>query len=362
MKELPKLYGLDSKGGIKEWYITVEGDTFTTHFGKLGGKITPKVTKVKGKNIGRSNETSPEEQAILEATSKWNKQKDKSYCEDVDNIQPLHNPMLAYPYEKYAHKVEYPCYVSAKLDGLRCLAMFDKGASEVVLKSRGGKVYPTPEHLSQELTDALTELSAYVENPMLDGELYKHGLPLNEIVSAGRKPEDSSHKLSFHVFDVAVENVPYIERQGFVQGLDKKFILPVKHIKIESEEEISPLHDKAVRVGYEGVMIKNAKGLYKFDHRSSDMLKYKEFKDAEWKILDVVEYEAGLGKFICDCPESTDPKSKEFDVVMGSLKERKEFLDNKEVYIGKDLTVKYQAKTKYNKPQFPVGIAIRDYE
>ena len=48
---------------------------------------------------------------------------------------------------------------------------------------------------------------------------------------------------------------------------------------------------------------------------------------------------------------------------MGSMAERAEFLRNKELYIGKMITVRYQARYKGTMlPQFPTGVAIRDYE
>ena len=73
------LYGKDKNDGFKVWHIHTSGDTFVISHGKEGGKMTTKITKVEGKNRGRSNETTAEQQAILEAESRVNKQKDKGY-------------------------------------------------------------------------------------------------------------------------------------------------------------------------------------------------------------------------------------------------------------------------------------------
>jgi DNA ligase 1 len=52
-----------------------------------------------------------------------------------------------------------------------------------------------------------------------------------------------------------------------------------------------------------------------------------------------------------------------FTVTLGSMSERAEYLANKNLYIGKLITVKYQARYKATLlPQFPTGVAIRDYE
>ena len=64
-EELPKLFGLSSKGKVKEWQVIVEETKegyadLIIRTGYVGGKIRdiPKTIK-KGKSIGRSNETNP---------------------------------------------------------------------------------------------------------------------------------------------------------------------------------------------------------------------------------------------------------------------------------------------------------------
>ena len=89
-------------------------------FGKKGGKIQKKITRIDvGKNIGKANETTYLQQAVSEAESKINKQKDKLYSEwqHVLHSRILPRPMLAHTYDKHAHKIKFPCYVQPKLDG-----------------------------------------------------------------------------------------------------------------------------------------------------------------------------------------------------------------------------------------------------
>lgn len=356
---LPKLFGLDSKGCIKEWSVVVFKDTVQVHFGKLDGKIQTKTTFCKGKNIGRSNETTPEEQAILEAQSKWNKQKDKSYCEDVNNIQPMLNPMLAQDYNKAGHRIKFPCIGGFKLDGVRCTV--SRVGSEPVLKSRGGKVYPTPKHLSE----ALSQLLKATQGIPVDGELYIHGVPLNEIVSIARKPENHTEQLEFHIFDVCDTELPNYVRQEMLEDLRivglLEWPLALVHTEVVTcEDHLKSLHGSYVNEGYEGIMLRNNLGMYKFDTRSSDLQKYKEFKDAEYQIIDVVQDKDGFGVFVCDCPDSLH-EDKTFKVMLkGTHEERKAVWDNKDSFLGSWLTVKYQALTPFNIPQFPVGLRLRE--
>ena len=77
-KSLPMLYGVSRIGKVKQWQPAVQGNedgtaTIIIHSGYVGGKIReiPKLIK-KGKNIGKSNETTPFNQAVSEIESKWN--------------------------------------------------------------------------------------------------------------------------------------------------------------------------------------------------------------------------------------------------------------------------------------------------
>ena len=71
---LPTLYSLNSNGSVQQWTISVKNNLITKEYGQVGGKIQTTSDFVKkGKNIGRSNETTPDDQALLEAKAQWEK-------------------------------------------------------------------------------------------------------------------------------------------------------------------------------------------------------------------------------------------------------------------------------------------------
>jgi DNA ligase-1 len=114
-----------------------------------------------------------------------------------------------------------------------------------------------------------------------------------------------------------------------------------------------------VNQGYEGIMLRNYKGVYESGKRSNDLQKYKEFMDSEFAILDVMVAKDDGSVFLV----RNDLNDRTFTVTLGSMVQRAGYLTNKELYIGKEITVSYQ--TRYKKtllPQFPTGVAIRDYE
>src|SRR5277367_1861233 len=84
MKTLPTLYKRASTGKIQIWMIGVEKSTIITVHGQLDGKSQRTEDVIKeGKNIGKSNETTAAEQALAEATSKWEGKIKKGYVEDI---------------------------------------------------------------------------------------------------------------------------------------------------------------------------------------------------------------------------------------------------------------------------------------
>lgn len=164
----PILYKYTNTGSIQQWQIIVQGNTFYTIEGIKNGKFTQsKPTICEGKNIGKVNETTPEQQALAEAQSKWQKKVDKGYSEVLTKEKKFFEPMLAFEREKYEKLLfTVPTYVQPKLDGVRAILKDGK------LTSRNGKQIVSCPHLE-------------IPNWFLDGELYSHKLKedFNKIIS-----------------------------------------------------------------------------------------------------------------------------------------------------------------------------------
>lgn len=360
-EDLPLLYKRDTKKGIRTWKTWVEGDTVLVESGTMFGKKVIKAYKAKPKNVGRSNATTAEEQAKLEAESKWKKQLDKNYHKSLEECnqeeKQLENPMLAYPYDKKSHLVDGSWYAQPKLDGLRCLIRLE--GSQIVYKSRGNKRYATLSHLDNAARIALQELP---EGVILDGEIYCHGMPLNEISSAVKKKNKDTEKLQFWWYDIYVPDVTCEDRLSMMsksflaavlKGDLKNKIIPVETSYI-NKENIKKYHDIYVEAGFEGLILRNPKGLYTLNQRSSNLLKYKEFEDTEFKIVGRAYDKDGLLKLVCETKTG-----EEFEVVpKGGVEYRKE-LDKQSNLLDKLLTVQHQGWGVNGLPLFPVGVAIR---
>lgn len=353
--KFPTLYGKDKNGSYKVWQVWTEDDELYIMHGKENGKMQEKRERVEGKNIGRSNETSPSEQAILEAESRWKKQVDKGYRENKEELECLPLlPMLANDYLKQGHRVKYPCYTSKKLDGARCLAI--RHEDGVQLKSRGGKDYSVT-HIQEELMKVMEV------GDIWDGELYIHGKYLEEITSAVKKRNQDTPSLSFIVFDVVNDKV-FDERLGDLnivkyklQNSGVEHVRTLGYFATENEDHMKQLHKQFVSEGYEGIMLRNCNGLYESGKRSADLQKYKTFMDEEMQVVGVEEDRNGNAVLRV----SDKVAGVSFTVCYGDFDERKRQLQNPANYIGKWLMVKYQNRFKDSKlPQFPTGVMFRD--
>lgn len=178
------LYALNKDKSFQEWKVFVIGAHVEVRFGKEMGKMQSKMTYCEPKNVGRSNETTGPQQALLEAQSKWEKQVRLGYRENKRDLLTEENfsPMLAHDAIKRSKSIVYPAYVQPKLDGVRALVTLDKNGIPV-FNSRGNKTYPVQGALLRQVKE-LAEHSGFDK---FDGELYIHGLSLQKIVALAKK-------------------------------------------------------------------------------------------------------------------------------------------------------------------------------
>jgi DNA ligase-1 len=380
IKTLPRLYGTATNGKIKiiEYYVEelADGtcDIVNVH-GYLDGKQqTDRRNISAGKNIGKANATSIEQQAISEMESKWQKKKDDNYTENESGKTSEEEtsllPMLAQRFTERKHHIKYPCLVQPKLDGVRSIATVTNDS--VKFSSRKDKPYNTVDHLTKDMLEIFKVSNGTVL--LIDGEIYKHGLTLEEINRRVKKDRgEATDELNFWVFDIANENIPDGNRQEMLdiyfnasdnKSMEKFSIKRVPTYTCNSEEEVKKYHDQFVQEGFEGVIVRNMNGKYIFDKRSNDLQKYKEFLDDEFEIVGVTSGKGREeGAIIFSCAVKNPKGVETFEVrSRGSIEQRREMMKGADKYIGKLLTVRYFALTELNVPQFPVGITVRDYE
>lgn len=354
VQEVRELFATDKGDKIKHWTIHVEGNEIVVRHGRFNGKMQEKRTTCKGKNLGKTNETTDEQQALLEADSKYNKQIDKLYRPTIEEASTVGQvlPMLAKNYLDSGHRIQFPCYVSPKLDGVRCIATLDREGN-VTLNSRGGKTYECPNHIRKELVSLWQQTGVN----KFDGELYIHGLPLQDIVSAVKKPNENTGKLVYHVFDIPSDK-PWEKRLADLNNVNDHWSNPnsieiVPNSEVASEKDAEYELYKWIKRGFEGIMLRNKGGMYEYNHRSADLQKWKLMQDLEAKVVDVSPDKLGEGVLICEFGKI------QFACKMKGTHESR-LQSEMEKLVGKWITVKYQTLTKDEVPQFPVGLCVRE--
>jgi ATP-dependent DNA ligase len=274
-------------------------------------------------------------------------------------------PMLAHKFDDSRVDWSQPVYIQPKLDGVRCL--FTKDGAY----SRTGKKFMNLRHIEMALK------SFFDDSPdiVLDGELYNHKLKhdFEKIISLVRKQKptdtdrlDAQHLVQFHVYDY-FDGVMYDSYKTRMQHLvsSNLYDAQVKYVPaklVDSYNYARKLHAEFLDQGYEGSIIR-LDGLYKHG-RSYDLMKFKDFSDAE---ATIVGYELGkgkrtgtIGKFLM-----MDDEGVQFGCPPGkgyNYKDLSKMLLNINDYIGQRATFTYFQRTQAGSYRHPLFKCIRNYE
>jgi ATP-dependent DNA ligase len=365
--ELPKLFKYTQTGAVQEWQIFFDNGEYYTVSGQVEGKkITNVPTKCKGKNIGKKNETSPEQQAELEARAKWQKKRDEGYTDDVDALDGAnpqrYDPMLAKDYADYSDKLTFPVYSQPKLDGLRCVVT-RHGAY-----SRQWKPFATLQHIREALRPLFDK---YPELIAFDGEMYSHDLKdkFEEIVSIVKQPKASAedierckNQIKYHVYDIVTkDNQNFKQRRAdynlLVREANSPYVCAVTTLCADDQKALDKAYRGYMADGYEGQMIRTWNSSYQHK-RTKDLLKRKDFHENEFEI---VGYKEGKGsREGCIILRLAMSDGTEFDSVpVGGVEYQQRLWNRRLDILGMQATVKYQNLSSDGVPRFNNTIKIR---
>jgi len=157
-------------------------------------------------------------------------------------------------------------------------------------------------------------------------------------------------------------DLPYGARKEILDSLLQNVpenVVRVKTVKVDDESQVMHLHNLFVHDGFEGTMVRDPGMNYEINKRSYSLLKLKDFTDAEYRIVDVVDgdgSDSGLAIFELE----TDSGARFNCRPEGSQENRSELYKNRKKLIGKYLTVRYFELSKDGIPIFPVGVSVRE--
>lgn len=359
------LFKKTSTGKVQTWRLETNktGDAYRTISGQKDGKlVTSEWTTVKGKNVGRSNETTAVEQCRLEVEARYTKQLAQGgyhASENDINDDKFFKVMLAKDYNDHFDKELFrgDVFSQPKLDGMRCVLTPDGE------QSRGGKRIPAVDFLYKDIYPKLVKLLGK-NFGVIDGELYSHEFrdDFNKIISLCKKQKptnadrkEAEENIQYWIYDISLD-LPYSRRIAILANaitrLNDDRIKLVATNQVVNQNELDELYENYLDQGYEGQIVRIGSRGYQ-NKRTDNLLKRKEFQDQEFVIRDIVEGKGnrtGMAGYMAF--ETKDGKSFHSNI-MGTRDMLREYLKNKSKYIGSEATVVYFNLTPDGIPRFP---------
>ena len=323
---------------------------------------------------------SPHHQAIMESLSRARKVLRRGYRVDVvsdgaylrlleaekQDLPPL--PCLAYNMNFSAGNLEDTAKVviQPKLDGLRCIGDLLTGK----LWSRTRKPFNVP-GVSERLVG-----SGSGELRWVDGELYRHGIGIQQLNSMIRNNQENNAAKSdvqFHVFDAVLDR-PFLERfkavEQWIDGLRHKtdaedqVVQLVETLQCEAAK-IEEWHTHFVGLGYEGVMIRPVNNVaYESGKRTKNLLKCKKFFTEEYDLVEILPQRfENNGQIVTASVTVLTPDGQVFQATPKcSIAEKQEMWDNREMYANGQwkAIIAFTELTERGVPRFPVLVGFRN--
>ena len=277
----------------------------------------------------------------------------------IPGLIPTFDVALANSFdEKMAKKVNFNkdnWYVSRKLDGCRCICIIDENG-EPKYFSRAGNEFLTLKNLDAEI------ISLGLKNMVIDGEICMLDKNGNEnfqgIIKEIKRKDHTIENPFFYMFDLltfeefvnkegttpfSIRNVQldnlFFEREFKNIGyLEQKLLI--------DERMLTHYIGLAKENNWEGLMLR--KDATYQGKRSNDVLKVKQFYDAEYVVVDI---QNGPFRVIVDGKEVEEDvmrnvviEHKGYRVDVGSgfnLEQRRLYKENPDLILGKQITVQY---------------------
>lgn len=285
---------------------------------------------------------------------------------------------------------------SPKLDGIRIVMHPELGPVTRTLK-------PIPNIYIRTKMEALMSEAVGFDGELVFGDHESSEYKFSKTSSKFMTEDDSDiADVRFHVFDIAVGE---FSSSGFTERVHhyvhriadfaefsaaRNFFVPVSQRRIRSLEALDAYESECLASFYEGVMLRKPSGFYKQGRstwKEGGLVALKRFEDTEGIVIGFEplmrndneatvdargftvrsSHQAGkwadnlLGKLLCKGAPGTPFEGVEFSVGSGlddSL--RTHIWANKEAFLGKQITFKYQPVGVKNKPRAPIFKGFRE--
>lgn len=187
-------------------------------------------------------------------------------------------PLLAYRKNPPLNAIKYPKFGSPKFDGIRA-----NHQESQELKTR--KLKLVPNILVRKRFD--DERLTWTDGELIVGKPTDSGVyAATESVVMSYAPPKPVDKVSLYLFDHFRDpSAPYWERLEELHRIRlPKHVVVVKQTILRNADEVLEYEEEQVRLGYEGIMLRDQYGRYKYGRstlREEILMKYVRFEDSE---------------------------------------------------------------------------------
>lgn len=302
--------------------------------------------------------------------------------------------------EDFAQHLRFPLLASPKLDGIRAVVHRGRVLSKKMIEIPNKHVQSMLQgRAEQPPADYLYATGAQPQFTVtnfegLDGELIVGDFndpKAYRKANSGIMSREGKPDFKFHIFDICDERFAKERYTTRLEWLQKSFSACefaelVPHTFITNMEQFLEYEDARVAEGYEGIMLRDPNGEYKWGTstlKQGWLLKFKRWLDDEAVIVGFEERmhnaneatlnaagemersshkanlvgHGDLGSLILKC----DKFEKEFGLGTGfDAQERKEIWNNREKYLGKLVKFQHKPNGGFDVPREPSFLGFRD--
>lgn len=304
-------------------------------------------------------------------------------------------PMLAAELNNLAD-VKFPVLASPKLDGIRCVIRDGKALTRSLKPIPNDHIRLSLEGMNLPDFDGEILIRTVPGKTSLEGTLAEWAAtPFNAVSSAVMSKQGRPDFL-YAVFD-QVDSAPYQIRLSSVatwclqryQVNRVRRVRSVRHVMVNNVEQLEALNLEYLSHGFEGIMIRNPGGMYKFGRstvKEGGLLKLKPFADGEAEIIGYVERQQNTNQATVNALGLTERSHKAEGMVgsgtLGTLRVcgsggrwdgvefeigtgfddrlRRQIWEDQAYYLGAVVKFKYQEMGSVDRPRIPVFLGFRN--
>ena len=266
--------------------------------------------------------------------------------------------MRAVPLNKVKPKAGKVYSIEPKYDGLRSIAVI-KGRS-VTLLSRNGLEFTSSDHLKEPLLKLAAGRDMFFDGELINGNF-------NSSSSAVRRKNQTNSDTQFYIFDRLEADEwggttrEHAHRRTLLeqdfQGYSGDLLQLVPQYRV-NPEEFMRYYNMFLDKGYEGAMVKDPQGLYRF-RKHKDWVKIKPVNDLDLQVESLIQgegkYHNMLGAAVVKF------RGKRVNVGSGfSDEQRQQFWADPSLIKGKVIEVQYHEETPDGSLRHPRFVRVRE--